>query len=83
MIRRKTRLSVLLYIILTIFTSQVSAVISDHVLHIEMSTTYKFGTSSMAPIEYCFDAWMEVDNTVVSGTVETPGGDCIHCRIRN
>lgn len=50
--------------------------ISDHVFEIEMSLSYDFGEgyTSSEPEEYEFDAWMRVDDTVVGGTVETPGG---------
>ena len=50
--------------------------ISDHVFEIEMSLSYDYGEgyASSVPVEYQFDAWMWVDDTVVSGTVETPEG---------
>ena len=50
--------------------------ISSHVFEIEMSLSYDYGEgySSSVPEDYQFDAWMWVDDTVVSGTVETPEG---------
>lgn len=50
--------------------------ISDHVFEIEMSLSYDYGQGygSSVPVDYQFDAWMWVDDTVVSGTVETPDG---------
>lgn len=50
--------------------------ISRHVFEIEMSLSsdYGEGYGSSVPVEYQFDAWMRVDDTVVSGTVETPEG---------
>jgi len=51
-------------------------VIADHVFEIEMSLSYDYGEgyTSSVPTKYQFDAWMRVDDTVVSGTVETPEG---------
>lgn len=72
--KNRIRIPVLVCALLSVYISCAHADVNDHVLRIEMSTTYKFGTTSMTPIEYCFDAWMEVDKTVVSGSVETPGG---------
>ncbi len=50
--------------------------IIDHILMIEMSLSYDFGEgyASNMPVDYEFDAWMRVDDTVVSGTIRTPGG---------
>jgi len=50
--------------------------ISNHVFEIEMSLSYDYGVGygSSVPVDYQFDAWMRVDNAVVSGTIETPGG---------
>ena len=50
--------------------------ISGHVFMIEMSLSYDFGEgyASSVPVDYEFDAWMRVDDTVVSGTIRTPGG---------
>jgi len=50
--------------------------ISDHVFEIEMSLSSDFGEgyTSSVPEVYEFDAWMWVDDTVVAGTVKTPGG---------
>ena len=39
-----------------------------------MSTTYDFGDVSSVPVEYQFNAFMQVDDTVVSGTILTPEG---------
>lgn len=49
----------------------VVASVSDHVTKIEISTTYDYDTPG-DPISYEFDAWIQVDETVVSGTMQTP-----------
>ena len=59
---------------LVVFSGYWLDTISDHILHIEMSTTYDFGDVSGVPVEYKFNASMQVDDTVVSGTIITPGG---------
>lgn len=50
--------------------------ISAHIFEIEMSLSYDFGEGygSSVPDDYQFDAWMQVDDTVVAGTLQTPGG---------
>ncbi|AQQ71097.1 Immunoglobulin A1 protease precursor [Limihaloglobus sulfuriphilus] len=50
--------------------------ISNHIFAIEMSMTYDFGRGygNAEPIEYEFDAWMHVSDTVSRGTIETPTG---------
>jgi hypothetical protein len=71
----KIQILLVVCVLLAVYASQANADVNDHVLHIEMSTTYKFGTTSVTPIEYCFDAWMQVDDTVESGSVQPPAGD--------
>lgn len=50
--------------------------IAEHVFEIEVSLSYDFGEGygSSVPEDYQFDAWMQVDNTVVAGTLQTPRG---------
>ncbi len=45
--------------------------ISDHVLKIEVSTTYNYDYPEV-PLHYEFDAWIQVDSTVVSGSMMAP-----------
>jgi hypothetical protein len=59
---------------LIIFSADWLGTISDHVLRIEMSTTYDFGDVNSVPVEYQFNASMQVDDTVDTGTIQTPGG---------
>ena len=49
----------------------VVASVSDHVFKIEISTTYDYDTPS-DPTSYEFDAGIQVDETVVSGSLQTP-----------
>jgi len=51
----------------------VNASVSDHVFKIEISTTYDHDRPS-DPTNYEFDAWIQIDETVVSGTVQAPSG---------
>ena len=61
-------------LLITIFYQSISmAVVSDHVFKIEMSTTYDHGFPG-DPVNYEFDAWMQVDQTVVAGTLQIPNG---------
>ena len=73
--RINVRILLVVCVLVGVYARQAQADANDHMLNIEMSTTYKFGTTSATPIEYCFDAWVEVDETVESGTVQPPGGD--------
>ena len=52
----KIQILLVVFVLPAVYTSQVYANVNDHVLHIEMSMSYKFGTTSMIPTEYCFDA---------------------------
>jgi len=81
MMTNRIKIPVVVCIFLAVYVSQASANVNEHVLRIEMSTTYKFGTTSMIPIAYCFDAWMEVDETVESGSVQPPGSDPCDARL--
>lgn len=68
----KTTVSFVLLFVIGIFGSpSVMSSVSDHVTKIEISTTYDYGTPG-DPTGYEFDAWIQVDQTVVSGTLQTP-----------
>jgi hypothetical protein len=68
----KTTVSFVLFFVIGIFGSpSVMSSVSDHVTKIEISTTYDYGTPG-DPTSYEFDAWIQVDQTVVSGTLQTP-----------
>jgi len=47
------------------------AAVSDHILKIEISTTYDYELPE-EPLSYEFDAWINVDDTVVSGSLQVP-----------
>ena len=47
--------------------------VSDHVLKIEMSSTYNYGFPGDL-LYYEFDTWIQVDPTVVSGSMRRPDG---------
>jgi len=48
--------------------------VSDHVLMIEMSTTYNYDFPG-GTLFYEFDAWIQVDDTVDSASIRVPNGD--------
>ena len=57
----------------TILDCEAYGAVSDHVLKIEMSTTYNYDYPGVS-LHYEFDAWIQVDATVVSGSMQVPGG---------
>jgi hypothetical protein len=50
-----------------------TSVVSDHVLKIQMSSTYNYDFPGV-PLHYEFDAWIQVDVTVVSANMQAPDG---------
>jgi len=47
--------------------------VSDHVFFIGMSSTYNYDYPGV-PLHYEFDVWIQVDATVVSGSMQAPDG---------
>lgn len=48
--------------------------VSDHIMEIEISTTFDYELPS-EPLHYEFNAWIDVDDTVVSGNLQVPDGN--------
>jgi len=71
----KTTVSFVLFFVIGVFLSgSVMASVSDHVTKIEISTTYDYDTPG-DPKSYEFDASIQVDETVVSGTLQSPSNN--------
>ena len=66
--------TILLAITLLALYSNLHASVSDHVFEVEISTTYDYGVPGDVTY-YEFDAWLHVDDTVVSGTLQTPSSN--------
>ena len=60
-------------VVVMIVGSGAYGAVSDHVLKIEMSSTYNYGFPGDS-LYYEFDAWIQIDETVVSGSMQAPDG---------
>ena len=75
MMKGKISLFISLWVIVAmILDSGAYGAVSDHVLRIEMSTSYNYDFPDV-PLHYEFKAEIQVDATVVSGSLQVPSGN--------
>ena len=66
--------TIILSMAIMFITTGSYAAVSDHVLKIELATTYEYGAPGDV-LYYVFDAGIQIDETIVSGTMQDPNGD--------